>query len=109
MHASTYALVAAYGHPGTAIQMDTEADGLHEDPEWCVLFAMDASTDGLVVAHRHCYNLCLFTMDASTERLVVAHGQCGYDICTRLAVEAAVITINELCYICVCDARRTDS
>ena len=32
---------------------------------------------------------------------------CCYVICTRLVVEAAVKTINELCYICdFSDARR---
>ena len=56
---------------------------------------MDAPTDGLLVAHGHCYNLCLFSMDASTEGLVVVHRHCYnicccYVICTRLVVEAAV-------------------
>ena len=36
---------------------------------------MDTSTDGIVVAHGHCYSLCLSTMEASTDGLV-AHGHC---------------------------------
>ena len=51
--------------------------------------------------------LCLFAMDASTEGLVIAHRHCCYVTCTRLVVEAAVKTINELYYICVFDGRRT--
>ena len=46
-------------------------------------------------------------MDASRDGLVVAHGHCYYVICAKLVVEAAVKTINELCYICnFSDARR---
>ena len=33
MDVSTNRLVAACGHPGTTIQMDTEAEGLAEEPE----------------------------------------------------------------------------
>ena len=33
MDASTEGLVAAYEHPGTTIQMDTEAEGLAEESE----------------------------------------------------------------------------
>ena len=44
-------------------------------------------------------------MDASTDGLLVTHGHCCYVIYTRLVVEAAVRTIDELCYICVCDAK----
>ena len=33
MDASRDGLVAAHGHPGTTIQMDTEADRLAEEPE----------------------------------------------------------------------------
>ena len=51
MHASMEGLGAACEHPGTTIQMDTEAEGLAEEPEWCVMLAMGASTVGLVVAH----------------------------------------------------------
>ena len=57
MDASTDGLVAACGHPGTTIQMDTEAELVAEETEWCVLFTMYASTDGLVVADGHCYIL----------------------------------------------------
>ena len=53
--------------------------------------------------------LCLFAMDASTDGLVVTHRHYCYIIYTRLVAEAAVLTINQLCHICVCDARRTDS
>ena len=40
-------------------------------------------------------------MDASTDGLVVAHGHCSCVICTRLVVEAAVKSVNKLCYIYV--------
>ena len=49
----------------------------------------------------------LFAMDASTDGLVVVHGHCCYVICATLVVEAAVKTFNELCYVCdFSDARR---
>ena len=80
MDASTEGLVAACGHHKTTIQMDAEAEGLAEELELCVLFAMDASKDGLVVAHGHC---C-------------------YVICTRLAVVAAVkLLMNSVIYVYV--------
>ena len=117
MDASTEGHVATHGHPGTTIQMDTEAEGPAKEPDLCVLFAMDVSTDGPVVAHGQYQDFifcllwmpeqmdlllhtdttrtsCLFTVDASTEGLVVAHGHYCYVICTTLVVEAAVKTIN---------------
>ena len=91
--------------PGTTIQMDTKAEGLAEDSQWCVMFAMDALTDELVVAHGQSQDimLCLlcslwmphqidlllhmdivkivkvyvmFAMDTSTDGLVVAYWHC---------------------------------
>ena len=117
MDASTEGLVAACEHPGTTIPMDTKAEGLAEEHEQFVMFAMDASTDWCVVAHRQnqdfmlclcyvCYG-CLntdlflnmdivkivkvyvmFTMDASGDGLVVAHIHC-YNF-----------VVVMLCYIC---------
>ena len=51
MDASSGGHVAAHEHPGTTIQIDTEAEGFAEEPECCVILAMDVSTYRLVVAH----------------------------------------------------------
>ena len=103
MDASTEGLVAAHGHPGITIQMDTEVEGLAEEPEWCVLFTMDASTDGIVLHMGHCYNLCFFTIDASTEGLVVAHGTLllcyNYQTCCGGSIQKLLITCVIYVYV----------
>ena len=46
---------------GTTIQINNKAERLAEEPEWCVMFTVDASADRLAVAHRQNkdYILCL--------------------------------------------------
>ena len=51
MDVSMDGLVAVHEHPGSTIQMGNDAEGLAEEPKCCLLFAMDALTDRLVVAH----------------------------------------------------------
>ena len=102
MDASTEGLVDACEHHGTTIQMDTKAEDFlrnlndvlcllwmlqQTELSWhvdivkvvkvCVMFTMGASSDGLVVAYRHCYNLLFLLLLC-------------YVISTRLAVEVAV-------------------
>ena len=75
------------------------------------MFTVDASRDGYVVAQGHCYLLkfmfvcygCLNRRTyCCTHTLLLCY---MYQTCC----EAAIKTVNELCYICVCDSIRTDS
>ena len=72
MDASIEGHLAACEHPGTTIQMDNKAERLAEEHEWCVLFAMDASTDGFVVAHGQYqdFMICLLWMPQQMDLLL---------------------------------------
>ena len=95
--------------PWTTIQMNTEAERLAEEPEWCFCLLWMPQQIDLLLHMDTIRTSWLFAMDASTDGLVVAHRYCCYVICTRLLVKAPVKTVKEMCYICVCDARQTNS
>ena len=76
-----------------SLWMPQQMDLLHMDivniVKVYVMFAMDASADGCVVAHGYCYNFVVLLCYKA-----------------RLVVEAAVLTFNAMCHMCT---KKTDS